>query len=542
MLLKRLERLGNWNPQLVRELKGRLKPRNLAIALTLSLVGQLLIVMTCFMSFNGNVVIDWPLLWSEVFVRLSWFSTLALLGVGTYLLINDLAQEERRGTLNFLRLSPQSTQTILLGKLLGVPSLLYLALVLAVPLHLGSGLAAQIPLNLILGFYGVFVANCLFVYSAALLYGLTCTWLGGFQAWLGSGMVLAFFLSIKGPASGHGGWIIGYWGFLFSPLAILPYLVPSTTKSSYPSIPNINLENWKWFSLPLGVSDVSFIAFLLLNYGLCSYFLWRSLKRCFRDKNATLLSKRQSYLFIAWFQLLTVGSIRGHFYLAEDTIKQIFTNLWLFLWLIAAVSPHRTALQDWVRHRRDGLATRQHFWNQSLMQDLIWGEKSPALVAIFLNLVITVAIMTRIYLIPRPNLGSPGDMLVGSIFDAVLDGEVILSLNVILVYAAVAQRILLMRTQRRGLWAVSTVAFLIVLSQFISRLRFSASGEASSMWSLVRVSELFSPLPMLSVESAITFFLALLGQWSIVGFLSWQLMRQLRRVGESDDKALLTEQ
>ncbi len=532
MILKRLDRLGNWNPQLVRELKGRLKPRNLAIALTLSLVGQLLIVMTCFMSFNGNVVIDWPLLWSEVFVRLSWFSTLALLGVGTYLLINDLAQEERRGTLNFLRLTPQSTQSILLGKLLGVPSLLYLVLVLAVPLHLGSGLAAQIPLGLILGFYGVFIANCLFFYSAALLYGLTCTWLGGFQAWLGSGMVLAFFLSIKGPASGYGGWIIGYWGFLFSPLAILPYLVSSTTNSSYPSIPNINLENWKWFSLPLGVSDVSFIAFLLLNYGLCTYFLWRSLKRCFRDKNATLLSKRQSYLFIAWFQLLTVGSIRGHLYLAEDTIKQIFTNLWLFLWLIAAVSPHRTALQDWVRHRRDGLATRKQFWNQSLMQDLIWGEKSPALVAIFLNLLIAGAMIVRLFLMPRDNPNIP----------PILIFEAVLSLNVILVYAALAQRILLMRTQKRGLWAVGAVAFLIVLSQFISRLRFSASGEASSMWSLVRVSELFSPLPMLSVESAITFFLALLGQWSIVGFLSWQLMRQLRRVGKSDDKALLTEQ
>lgn len=149
MVLKRLDRLGNWNPQLIRELKGRFKPRNLAIALTLSLVGQFLIAMTCLIS---SVDINWSLSWSDLFVRLSWFSTLALLGVGTYLLINDLAQEERRGTLNFLRLSPQSTQSILLGKLLGVPSLLYLGIILVVPLHLWSGLAAQIPLGLILSF------------------------------------------------------------------------------------------------------------------------------------------------------------------------------------------------------------------------------------------------------------------------------------------------------------------------------------------------------------------------------------------------------
>jgi hypothetical protein len=34
-------------------------------------------------------------------------------------------------------------------------------------------------------------------------------------------------------------------------------------------------------------------------------------------------------------------------------------------------------------------------------------------------------------------------------------------------------------------------------------------------------------------------FPVLLGQWSIVGFLSWQLMQQLRRTGKSDEKALL---
>lgn len=113
MVLNRLERLGNWNPQLIRELKSRLKPHNLAIAVTLSLVGQVLIAMSCIRSLNGSFNINWPLLWADVFVRLSWFSTLALLGVGTYLLINDLAHEERRGTLNFLRLSPQSTNLLL---------------------------------------------------------------------------------------------------------------------------------------------------------------------------------------------------------------------------------------------------------------------------------------------------------------------------------------------------------------------------------------------------------------------------------------------
>ena len=526
MVLNQLERLGNWNPQLIRELKSRLKPQNLAIALTLSLVGQVLIGMSCIRSFNDSFNINWPLFWADVFVHLSWFSTLAVLGVGTYLLINDLAHEERRGTLNFLRLSPQPTQSILLGKLLGVPSLLYLGIILAVPLHLASGLAAQIPLSLILSYYGVSLASCLFFYSAALLYGLTCTWLGGFQAWLGSGIVLVFLSSLR--------FIFSKGSFLFTTLVILTYLVSPTSLNSYMGIPNFSWEGWKWFSLPLGESAESFIGFVLLNYGLCTYFLWRSLQRCFRDTNATILSKQQSYLFTAWFQLLTVGSIQGNSYMVEDTFRQCFTNLLLFLWLIAAVSPHRPALQDWANHRRSRLAAGKHFWNHSLMQDLIWGEKSPALVAIFLNLLIAGAMIVRLFFLYRTQIADFSNFVIPVI---------ILSLNVIWVYAAVAQRILLMRTQKRGLWAVGTVASLIVLSPFISHLGFYLSREGFGLWSLpvAWFSPLpeFSPLPRLPLQPAITFFLVLFGQWSIIGFLSGQLMRQLRRVRESDDKALL---
>jgi hypothetical protein len=45
MKLNWLERLGDWNPQLMRELKGRLKPRNLLIAGTISLLGQFLLLL-----------------------------------------------------------------------------------------------------------------------------------------------------------------------------------------------------------------------------------------------------------------------------------------------------------------------------------------------------------------------------------------------------------------------------------------------------------------------------------------------------------------
>ena len=45
MRLKQIDNLGEWNPQLLRELKGRLKPRNILIATAISMVGQLLVYL-----------------------------------------------------------------------------------------------------------------------------------------------------------------------------------------------------------------------------------------------------------------------------------------------------------------------------------------------------------------------------------------------------------------------------------------------------------------------------------------------------------------
>jgi hypothetical protein len=48
------------------------------------------------------------------------------------MLISNLVNEERRGTLNLSDISLQSTLGVLGGKLLGVPILLYLAAIIAV--------------------------------------------------------------------------------------------------------------------------------------------------------------------------------------------------------------------------------------------------------------------------------------------------------------------------------------------------------------------------------------------------------------------------
>ncbi|HEY9606068.1 MAG TPA: hypothetical protein V6C85_30960, partial [Allocoleopsis sp.] len=72
MALTRLDRLGEWNPQLFRELKGQLKPRNVYLVAASSLLPQVFILFM-FEQLAG----DMP--WQTTFRLLNWLLPLLLL-------------------------------------------------------------------------------------------------------------------------------------------------------------------------------------------------------------------------------------------------------------------------------------------------------------------------------------------------------------------------------------------------------------------------------------------------------------------------------
>ncbi len=544
-----LDRVGDWNPQLLRELKGRLKSRNLLIAIAISFVGQFFLLLffqiqlpigtqedhmyctgnavnyvlpNCVRDAFDNFVINWQLWWLGLFVLLSVIGIFALIVVGTYLLISDLAHEERRDTLNFIRLSPQASESILVGKLLGVPILLYLVAVLAVPLHLWAGLSAQIPLIRILSFYGVLIAACLCFYSAALLFSLVSSWLGGFQAWLGSGGVLillaiASFKPIKDSPFD--------WLNLFSPSLIIQYLVAATNLNLQSEFSRLSIGNLQWFSLPVGAGMVGVVSSLLLNYGLWTYWSWQALKRRFPNPSKTMLSKRQSYLLVACFEVVLLGfavvSKRSNELLVNFQILLVI-NLLLFLSLIVVLTPGRQTLQDWARHSRQQASSR-NLWNRLLMSDLVWGEKSPALVAIAINLAIASAILV-------PWIVFSQDYHKLQVFLSL-----VISCNLTLIYAAITQLIMLMPFQKQFLWVIGTLGAVIGLPTVIVVFLFSDPSKIPGLW-------LVTPFAGFAIEyaSATTVFLALLCQWSILTLLTLQITRQLRKAGESASKTLFT--
>ncbi|RCJ24295.1 hypothetical protein A6770_28415 [Nostoc minutum NIES-26] len=554
----------NWNPQLLRELKGCLKTQNILLAIAISLLGQFVLFMyfqiqlpvrvtplkyyanryctgnslrglpECLTDGFDNVIINWQLWSLDIFILLSIIGSFTLLAGGTYLLINNLATEQRRDTLNFIRLSPQSPQSILWGKMLGVPILLYLAGLLAIPLHLWSGLNAQIPLIMLLSFYAIAIAASCFYYSGALLFGLVGSWLGGFQAWLGSAMVLGFLILTQQAFASDTSADFPFAIFrLINPYYLIPH---SDVSSIFPS-DNPKFTNFHWFTIPLGASFLTTVCFALLIYFIGTYFIWQSLQRCYLDSNATMLSKQQSYLLTTCFAVTTIGCANwqslvvsqtaSRYVMVENIACLIFLDLWLFLYLIAAVNPHRQTLQDWARYRQ--VSFRKGLRDRKLIKDLIWGEKSPGILAIAINAMIAVSCLSLFILVSWVDVDDKINALISLAFAG----------SLAVIYAALAQSLLFMKNKHRLFWASGGVGAAIVLPVLILVILFHNPEQNSFLWLFSVVAPLMTLYPSGNHISPITLFLAILGHWSTVGLLIFQLMRNLRKAGESATKAML---
>jgi hypothetical protein len=559
MIAKLIDRLTETNPQILREWQGRLTPRNISIAAAISIVGQFLVylyyqnllpvaagfsryctanppnnndyypysgVKYCIQDLNGQWMIIPQLWWLDMFIFLSIAGIFALLVVGTYQLIADLAQEERQGTLNFIRLSPQPAKTIFIGKIFGVPILLYLVCLLALPFHLIAGLSAGIPFGLILAFYGVLIASGAFFYHAALSFALATTWLGGFQPWLGSGTVLVFiFYSTLLTLSGYGGSRTPFdWLILFNPSFVLPYLVKSTflppDAVRYLGISQIS--DLLWYGQSLWQSVTTGISLILLNFGLWTYGLTKILQRRFHNPLATLLSKSQSYGLMGCFSVITLGfvfqTLEPRYIFDNFCVLTVFTAIFALLLLIT-LTPNRQTLQDWARYRhlegKTGL---------SLGQALIFGEKSPSTGAMAVNLAIAT-----LFMLPA--------ILVAPLHQyklATVTGF-LLTMNMILVYAAIAQLFMLGKTNKRALVAASSIGILIIFPFLCFGVLSISPGESPLLWS-------FTVLPIVATQYATmpSIAVAIFGQWLGLTVLGWKINRQLNHLGASATKALMT--
>ena len=544
------------NPQLFREIKGKLKTRNVIIAAAISIATQFIIGISLlgelpepdpkgllntqygrYSMGNGysnlaytkdlldNWVINWQLLWLDLFITLSIISIFALLIGGTYMLVADMVKEEDRGTLNFIRLTPQSASSVLLGKILGVPILLYTAILLFLPLHTIAGLGARIPLALIISFDAVIIASCALCYSLALLWSLMNIRISGFKPWLASGIVGLLSLYTTMAIFHHNNLMnSGSWNyiFLFNPAIALSYLIDATYLPSHKIdfLPVENLAQLSFYGQTLWTKASLGMCLMLFNFSLWTYWCWSVLKRRFHNQERTLFSKTQSYWITGWLTAIGLGfTLQHHGYSFNHQLKDNFILLQFSLCiyglvLIAALSPHRQALHDWARYRHQTN-------NKGLWQELVFGENSPSTIAIAINMAIAVIYIT------------PSIFTILSADRRYICWGFILSAGSVLLYAAIAQLILTMRTPKRAVWAVVSVFSMIVVLPLCLGFAQIDPHAAPGLW-------LFSIFPAVATEYAniSAVILAVLGQFVAISLVGLQMTRKLKQAGASETKML----
>jgi hypothetical protein len=191
MLSQLSAQLSEINPQLWREVKSRVNWRSASITATGSGLGQLVIWRFFQQQAEIGNCDRWQLCQLSLFTTLTAIAMLLLLLLGSYFLVKDFIQEGKQGTLTLLRLSPERSSQILLGKLVGVPILLYWAIVLAVPFHLWVGFTGNLPSLLIWGSYLICSITCLAFYNFVLVYAVS--WAAKAQAWYISSIAMGVF-------------------------------------------------------------------------------------------------------------------------------------------------------------------------------------------------------------------------------------------------------------------------------------------------------------------------------------------------------------
>ncbi|MBT9312022.1 ABC transporter permease [Leptothoe kymatousa] len=334
--------------------------------------------------------LNWSRWYSDIYTGLSALIIFPLMGLGVFMLANNLAQEKRRGTLNFLQLSPRSAFTILSGKLLGVPVCLYLAIGLLFPLHWMIGFNAGYTVGHLLGFDLTLMGQTLIFYLATLLIGLSISqpMVLGLMPWLLAAGVMGFnwimiFYVGSGEFARNTEAHVLLWSVLFSPFSSLAYF--NFAQAAVKSNVNLVFGDFR-------LNFVEYVALALVHgMGWCA-LLGHGLERRFSNADMTLLKRRFSYPLTLVFAVLMVGLTGTRVSNADVPFHLVLIGFFSLVYCIAlmvALSPARQTLKDWTRFRHAKPAHER----LSLPTDLVLGETSSPVVAIALNLLLLTSLV-----------------------------------------------------------------------------------------------------------------------------------------------------
>jgi hypothetical protein len=505
MLDKLIDRIGDWNPQLFRELKHRCRGNILgAVVFTsifIQIIGSGFFACTIISSIDDRI--------HSGLYFLNWMIPITLMLGGVYTIVADLNQEEQRGTLNFIRLTPQSARSIFIGKMLGVPSLIYLGVLLILPLHLGLGLYANFNLALMLVWYctiGVATYLCL---SLAILYTLYSN---------KHAILLTLLLAL--PVNTF----IGFYNFLSSSALVNRGTIDSTSSSFL-----------SWFYLPIDNNIFLLDGLIICTFSLISYWLWVTIDRKYINLASTSLTKEDSYWMNIQFQIWLLGfalpiitQLRGdrssdRFYVLVTfyTISMV----WIFV-IVPSILPTKQSIQDWSRYRREYVTHEQrHWWQQDIIRDLLWHDRSPIVLAMLVNLLIPAIVWGLSFEIFTSDRELSFKAIGG-----------IMIVSILTLIHTVIINLIFLRSKAKSTGAIPLILFMSCLPLFPA---FIVTGNPVFRDSSINFL-IFSPFGWMAAMqlSLPNLGMTIVGQIGILAGLTKSLQSRLQQIGKSDTQIL----
>jgi hypothetical protein len=552
MLNNLIDRIGEYNPQLMRELKSRLSWRNLGITAFLSILIQGMVLIgqysklpvpsetnshyysnteycfylntppsapsgfpNCKTDALNNLLINWPKWWGDTSLGISAVMFMGLFAGGVYLLASSFSREERRGTLDFIRLTPQRASSIIGGKLLGVPILVYLGTALALPLQIHAIQAAQLARIGVLSWDVLMVSMGILLYLAAILATM----------WFKAPSIL----------------LAGIALCLSYPLIYMSLLWYGKGKN----------EGIAWYGMHLGNQVFAYWLYTGLAT-LSIYWLYQAIQRRYLKPTATVLSKVQSYVWSGMYHLVLLGfafyrygdksptSFHLPFGLGDgDSFITMIISTFFFAWLMLLIPlllPSQQSLVEWSRHR--SVISGK---GRSLITDLIGYEKSPAMLAVVINMSIATAIWLPFsvwHISSRsriPEMNFSNDFSYSNPLSKLLVG-IGITIALAVIYSTIAHWGLFWKVNQRHAWTAGIIGGLVSLPVVLGSLISASTHNGNNP------AFLFSPFLWVSIRQVPGFmsvgvFLALLGS---VVWLNLRLWRVLKKIGRSESFQHLT--
>ena len=190
--------------------------------------------------------------------------------------------------------------------------------------------------------------------------------------------------------------------------------------------------------------------------------------------------------------------------------------------------PSKQTLQDWSRYRRERKNTQQRkFWQRELVQDLLFNDKSPALLSIAINIGMALVLWIPISLFFAKN------GVVGWQFLAC----VCIGASLVQIYAAIAHLVLFLNVKKHNLWMMGIIAVVVSLPIGVA-LIMSSGGSPKGLAAFIFLFSPFAPAGVFGLSGEII-FAAFTAQLAMLAVLTRQLQRKLQINEQSQTKELL---